>query len=69
LGELLYVGCHIVAFPKAKFELELLGSRRNVDLAEDQVDTLWTWVHAATDSLASHVPPLVTRSPPGSAEE
>jgi hypothetical protein len=35
-----------------------------MDLTEDQEDALWAWVHVASDSLASHVPPSVTRSPP-----
>jgi hypothetical protein len=43
---------------------ELLRSRHNMDLTEDQEDALWAWVHVASDSLASHVPPSVARSPP-----
>jgi hypothetical protein len=45
-------------------ELELLGSRRNADLTEDQVDAFWILVRAASNSLASHVLPLVARSSP-----
>jgi hypothetical protein len=33
-----------------------------LDLTEDQVDALWSWVRIASDSLASHVPPSVTRA-------
>jgi hypothetical protein len=29
-------------FPELKSELELLGSGRNADLTEDQVDAFWT---------------------------
>jgi hypothetical protein len=29
-------------FPKLEIELELHGSRRNTDLTEGQLDTLWT---------------------------
>jgi hypothetical protein len=56
-------------FPELNFELELLRSGRNVDLTEDQTDSLWTQVHVALDSLASHIPSSVTRSPPDSAGE
>jgi hypothetical protein len=32
----------VLHFPEWEPELELLGSGRNADLAEDQVDALWT---------------------------
>jgi hypothetical protein len=51
-------------FLELKSELVLLGSGCNVDLTEDQADTLCTRVRATSDSLASYVPPSVTRSPP-----
>jgi hypothetical protein len=54
-------------FLELKFELELLGSGRNVDLIEEQADTLWTRVRAASDTLVSHVPPSITYSPPDGA--
>jgi hypothetical protein len=50
-------------FLELKSKLELLGSGLNVDLIENQVDALWTRVHATSDSLASHIPPSATRSP------
>jgi hypothetical protein len=56
-------------FPKLRSELELLGSGRNADLIEDEVDALWTRVHMAPDSLASYIPYLVARGPPDGAEE
>jgi hypothetical protein len=46
-----------------------LKSERKVDLIEDQVHTLWTQVRAASDSLVSHCPPSVARSPPDGAGE
>jgi hypothetical protein len=51
-------------FPELKSELEPLWSGRNADLTEDQVDALWSRVRATLGSLASHVPPSVTRSSP-----
>jgi adenylosuccinate lyase len=51
-------------FLELKSKLELLRSRRNADLTEDLVDALLTRVHTASNSLVSHVPPVVTRSPP-----
>jgi predicted cobalt transporter CbtA len=42
-------------------ELELLGSRRNADLTEDQVDAFWTQAHPASDSLPLYVLSLVAR--------
>jgi hypothetical protein len=59
----------LLHFPELKSELELLGSERNADLTEDQVDALWTWVRTASDSLASHVPPSFARGPPDSVGE
>jgi hypothetical protein len=51
-------------FLELKSELEMLGSRSNANLTEDQAYALWTWVRVASDSLASHVPPSVAHSPP-----
>jgi hypothetical protein len=56
-------------FSELKSELELLRSRHNANQTDDQADALWTWVHAASDLLASHVPPSVTCSPPDNAGE
>jgi hypothetical protein len=50
-------------------DLEVLGSRHNAGLMEVEVDALWSRVHAAMDSLASHVPSLVAHNPPDSARE
>jgi hypothetical protein len=49
-------------FLELKTKLGLLGSGRNVNLVEDEVDALWTWVSAASDSLASNAPSSVARS-------
>jgi hypothetical protein len=49
--------------------LELFGYRLNVNLTEDQVDTFWTWVCSASDSLLSHIFPLVAHTPPDGARE
>jgi hypothetical protein len=52
-------------FLELKYELDLLGFEHNVDLIEVQVNALGTQVHAASDSLASHILPSVTHSLPG----
>jgi hypothetical protein len=44
-------------FLELKSELEMLGSRSNANLTEDQAYALLTRVRVASDSLASHVPP------------
>jgi hypothetical protein len=51
-------------FPELKTELEVLRSRRNTDLTEDEADALWIRVRWASDSLVSHVPSSVARNPP-----
>jgi hypothetical protein len=56
-------------FLELKSKLELLESRHNADLTVDQADALWTQVRAASDSLASHIPPTVACSPPDNAGE
>jgi hypothetical protein len=48
-------------------ELELLGSRCNADLTDDQMDALWAQARLALDSLASFIPSLVARGCPDSA--
>jgi hypothetical protein len=56
-------------FSELKPELELLGSGHNAYLIEDEVDTLWTWVRAGSDSLASYVPSMIAYGPPDDAME
>jgi hypothetical protein len=56
-------------FPELKSKLELLGFRCNADLTEDQANALLSRVRAASDSLASHVSPLVACSPPDGTGE
>jgi hypothetical protein len=56
-------------FPELDVDLEVLRSRRNAGLTEGEVDALWSRVHTTTDSLASHVPSSVARSPPDSEGE
>jgi hypothetical protein len=36
-------------FPKVKTELEVLESRRNTYLTEDEVDALWSLVRVASN--------------------
>jgi hypothetical protein len=54
-------------FPELDAVLELFGYRLNVNLTEDKVDALWTRVCSASDSLLSHIFPLVARIPPDGA--
>jgi hypothetical protein len=56
-------------FSELETDLELLGSRRNADLMEDQVDALWTQVRPASDSLTSHVLPSVAHNTPDGVGE
>jgi hypothetical protein len=56
-------------FLELKTELELLGSGRNVDLTEDQVDSLWPLVSVASDSLVSLVPSSVAHDSPDGVGE
>jgi hypothetical protein len=56
-------------FLELKTELEVLGSGRNVDLTEDEVDALWTRVCMALDLLALYVPSSVARNPPNGVKE
>jgi hypothetical protein len=53
----------VLHFPELKTELEVLGSERSLNLIEDEADALWIRVHAASDSLASHVPSSVACNP------
>jgi hypothetical protein len=50
-------------FPELEVVLDLLGSGYNADLSCDEMETLWTWTHRASESLSSRVPPLAARSP------
>jgi hypothetical protein len=56
-------------FLKLEAELELLGSRCNMALTEDQVDALWILARLALNLLESHVLPSVARNPPDGAGE
>jgi hypothetical protein len=58
----------MVQFQKPKTNLEVLGSGRSMDLIEDESYSLRTWVHAASDLLASYVPSSVARNPPDDAQ-
>jgi hypothetical protein len=51
-------------FPELGTKLELLGSGRNADLTQDEVDALWTQARQASDSLMSYTPLSVARDPP-----
>jgi hypothetical protein len=56
-------------FPKLKFELELLGFGRDIDLSDDQADALWPLVSTASDSLVSLVPSSFARDSLDNTEE
>jgi hypothetical protein len=56
-------------FPELMSELELLGSGQNVDLTDDQADSLWPLVSLASDSLASLVPSSIACNPPNDVLE
>jgi hypothetical protein len=56
-------------FLELKSDLELLRSGCNAVMTEDQADALWTWVCLASDSLVSHISPLITCNPPNDAGE
>jgi hypothetical protein len=55
--------------PELKAELELLGSRCNAALAEDQVDALWILACPASDLLVQHILPSIARDIPDGAGE
>jgi hypothetical protein len=51
-------------FSELEVELEVLGSRLHVDLTEDQAGALRIQACPASNSLVSHVLPLVARATP-----
>jgi hypothetical protein len=51
-------------FSELKIDLEVLKSGRSADLIEDEANALRTWVHTASDLLASYVPSSVACNPP-----
>jgi hypothetical protein len=53
----------LLHFLELDTELVLLEFEHNVDLTEDQVDAFWTWVRAASQSLASHILPSIAHNP------
>jgi hypothetical protein len=55
-------------FPKLELELELLGSRRDAYLSNNQADALWPLVSVASDLLASLLPSSLPRDPPNDVE-
>jgi hypothetical protein len=59
----------LLHFPELKSKLELLRSKRNADLSDDQVDALWPLASMASDSLTSLVPSPFAHNPPDGAEE
>jgi hypothetical protein len=56
-------------FPKLKTELGLLRSGHNAKLVEDEVDALWAWVNAASDSLALNIPSTIAHGSPNDMGE
>jgi hypothetical protein len=59
----------VMHFSELDTDLEVLRSGSNMGLTESMVDALWSRVHVAANSLASHVPYSVARNPPDSAGE
>jgi hypothetical protein len=56
-------------FGELDADLEVLESECNAGLMEGEVDTLWSQVHVAVKSLASHIPSLVACNPLDSTRE
>jgi hypothetical protein len=56
-------------FPELDTDLEVLGSRHDAGLIEDDVNALCSWVCATADSLASHIPSSVAHNPLDSTGE
>jgi hypothetical protein len=56
-------------FPELDADLEVLGSGHSAGLKEDEVDTLWSRLCTAVDSLSLHVPSSVACNPPDGAGE
>jgi hypothetical protein len=56
-------------FPELETKLELLGSGRNANLTEGQLDALWIQMHRASESLALSIPPSVARDSPDDTGE
>jgi hypothetical protein len=50
-------------FLELDIDEEVLRFGRSAGLIEDEVNTLWSQVHMAVDSLASHAPSSVARNP------
>jgi hypothetical protein len=59
----------LLHIPELEVELDLLGSSYNANLSCDEMETLWTWTHRASESLSSWVPPSAAHSPPDDAGE
>jgi hypothetical protein len=56
-------------FPELDTDLEVLVFGRCTRLIEDEVDSLWSRVHAIADSLASLIPSSVACNAPNSTGE
>jgi hypothetical protein len=59
----------VLLFPELDADLEVLGSGHNAGLAKDEINPLRFRVCAVVDSLSSHIPSSVARSPPDSVGE
>jgi hypothetical protein len=56
-------------FPELEVELDMLGSRYNVDLTHDEMEVLWAQTCWTSKSLSSRVPPSAVSSPPDGVGE
>jgi hypothetical protein len=59
----------LLHFAELKSELQLLRSRQDADLSDDQADSLWPLVSVASDSLVSLVPSSFALDLPNDAEQ
>jgi hypothetical protein len=55
--------------PELEVELDLLGPSYNADLSCDEMETLWTRTHRASEFLSSWVPPSAAHNLPNDARE
>jgi hypothetical protein len=69
MGARLVLTAALSYFPEMEVELDQLGSGYNADLSSDEMETLLTRTHRASESLLLHVPPLAAHSPPDDAGE
>jgi hypothetical protein len=69
MGAQLALTAALSHFPELEDELDLLGSGYNVDLSNNEMETLWARTRRASESLSSCVPPSTAHSPPNGVRE